>query len=274
MFRAFRLRCGNARLREGMRHAISLPMKNALVTGAGVRIGRAIALDLARHGWAVAVHYNGSGHDAAAVVREIRSHGGKAAAVQADLADAAAVAALVPEAEQAIGPLTLLVNNASIFEYDTADSATVGGWDRQLDINLRAPFFLSQAFAKQLPADAAEGNIVNLIDMRVWKLSPFFASYTVSKTGLWTLTQTLAMALAPRIRVNGIGPGPTLANAHQKPGQFERQVAATPLQRGATPDEVAATVRYLVDTRSITGQMIALDGGQHLPLVPGPQLDK
>ena len=243
----------------------------ALVTGAGIRIGRAIALDLARNGYAVAVHYNGSAGPAEQAVAEIRAAGGKAEAVQADLADAAQVASLVPQAAAAVGPLTLLVNNASIFEYDTVASTTLAGWDLQLNVNLRAPFFLSQAFAAQLPAAAEEGNIINLLDQRVWKLSPYFVSYTVSKTGLWTLTQTMAMALAPRIRVNAIGPGPTLPNIHQKPGQFEQQLAATPLRRGPSLEEVAATVRHLLAARSMTGQMIALDGGQHLPWTAGTQ---
>jgi NAD(P)-dependent dehydrogenase (short-subunit alcohol dehydrogenase family) len=249
----------------------------ALVTGAAIRIGRAIAIDLARHGWAVAVHYNGSAAAAKETVATIVAGGGLAVAVQADLGNAGAVAGLVPAASAAVGPLTLLVNNASVFEYDTVESATVAGWDSQIDINLRAPFFLSQAFAAQLPPGAREGNIVNLIDQRVWKLSPFFASYTVSKAGLWTITQTMAMALAPRIRVNAIGPGPTLPNVHQRPGQFEQQVAATPLGRGASLDDVTTTVRHILATRSLTGQMIALDGGQHLPWSPVPNaaaLDK
>jgi NAD(P)-dependent dehydrogenase (short-subunit alcohol dehydrogenase family) len=241
----------------------------ALVTGAAIRIGRAIAVDLAGHGWKVVVHYNGSAGPAEETVAAIRGAGGTAVALQADLGDSEAVTALVPRATAAVGPLTLLVNNASIFEYDTVATTTPAGWNRQIDVNLRAPFFLAQAFAAQLPDAAAEGNIVNLLDQRVWKLSPYFTSYTVSKAGLWTLTQTMAMALAPRIRVNAIGPGPTLANIHQKPGQFEQQQAATPLGRGASLDEVTATVRHLLACRSITGQMIALDGGQHLPWSPG-----
>jgi len=239
----------------------------ALVTGAGKRVGRAIALDLARAGFAVAVHVNRSAAEGEAVVAEIRSGGGRAAVVSGDLADMAAVRKIVPAATAALGPLGLLVNNASVFEMDRIETATEASWDFHLDINLKAPFFLSQAFAAQLPA-GAEGNIVNLLDMRIWRLTPYFASYTVSKTGLWTLTQTLAMALAPRIRVNGIGPGPTLPSTHQTREQFDAQAAATPLRRGAPPEEIASAVRFLLSTPSMTGQMIALDGGQHLPWRP------
>lgn len=248
----------------------------ALVTGAGKRIGRAIALELARLGYAVAVHFNHGAADAEDVAGQIRGAGGRACTLQADLGDADAPLALVGRAVTALGPLTCLVNNASVFELDTVHSATPDSWARHLDINLRAPFFLSQAFAAQLPAEAS-GNIVNMIDMRVWKLTPYFASYTVSKSGLWTLTQTLAMALAPRIRVNGIGPGPSLINERQTPDQFARQVAATPLGRGAGPDEICAGLRYILSAPSLTGQMLALDGGQHLPspgLSDGVNLDE
>jgi NAD(P)-dependent dehydrogenase (short-subunit alcohol dehydrogenase family) len=240
----------------------------ALVTGAGQRIGRAIALDLAKAGYAVALHCHRSRVAADELAAEILTAGGNAAVIVADLADIAAVQRIVPKAVQAIGPLDVLVNNAAVFEMDTIETATPDSWDFHLDINLKAPFFLSQAFAAQLPK-GAEGNIVNLIDMRVWRLTPYFASYTVSKTGLWTLTQTLAMALAPRIRVNAIGPGPTLPSARQTAEQFARQVADTPLKRGAAPEEIASAVRFLLGARSMTGQMLALDGGQHLPWRPG-----
>lgn len=245
----------------------------ALVTGAGQRIGRAIALDLARAGYAVALHCHRSRAAADEVAAEILTAGGDAAVIVADLADAAAVQRIVPQAAKAVGPLDVLVNNAAVFEMDTIETATAKSWDLHLDINLKAPFFLSQAFAAQLPMAAAEGNIVNLIDMRVWRLTPFFASYTVSKAGLWTLTQTLAMALAPRIRVNAIGPGPSMPNARQTAAQFARQVADTPLKRGAAPEEIAAAVRFLLAARSMTGQMLALDGGQHLPWRSGPKTE-
>ena len=235
----------------------------ALVTGAGKRIGRAIALDLAAHGFAVAVHYNGSAEAAHGVVAEIVAQGGSAVALQADLDDEAAVERLIPAAVAALGPVGVLVNNASSFDYDSIASATRAGWDRHMDANLRAPFVLIQRFALQLPA-TAEGAVVNLLDQRVWNLTPHFVTYTLSKAALWTLTQTLALALAPRIRVNGIGPGPTLPSTHQTEAQFAQQCAAMPLGRGTSPDEIVAAVRFLLQARAMTGQMVALDGGQHL----------
>lgn len=237
--------------------------KAVLITGAARRIGRMLALDLAAHGWAVAVHYNSSAEEAQAVVGEIAAHGGRAAPVRADLQDVKAVEALVPHAADAIGPLTCLINNASLFEHDDVETLTADSWDGHLDINLRAPAFLAQAFAAQLP-DATQGNIVNVIDQRVWRLTPRFLSYTISKAGLWTMTRTLAQALAPKIRVNAIGPGPTLANERQSAAEFERQRDATILKRGATPEEICDAVRFILAAPAMTGQMIALDSGQHL----------
>ncbi len=252
---------------EGENIAAGATIGTALVTGAGRRIGRAIALALGRLGFAVAVHYRRSAEPAEAVAAAIRAEGGRAAIFAADLADGAQAAALVARAGAALGPLTCLINNASLFEMDTVETATLESWDNHLDLNLRAPFLLAQAFARQLPA-GAQGNIINLIDMRVWKPTPYFASYTVSKAGLWMLTRTLAMALAPRVRVNGIGPGPTLKSTRQSPAQFARQVARTPLGHGASPEEICDGVRYILSARAMTGQMIALDGGQHLPSGP------
>jgi NAD(P)-dependent dehydrogenase (short-subunit alcohol dehydrogenase family) len=243
-------------------HRIDYP-KAALVTGAGKRIGRAIALGLAADGWAVAVHYGGSRPEAAAVVAEIAARGGKAVALPADLSREDAVAALVGEAAAALGPLGCLVNNASIFENDLALDVTREGWDRHFAVNLRAPFVLSQEFARQLPADR-HGCIVNLLDERVWSVTPYFFSYTISKSALWTVTQTLALALAPRIRVNGIGPGPALPSPRQTEAQFHRQESLMPLLRGTTPEEIADAVKYILAAPALTGQMIALDGGQHL----------
>lgn len=237
--------------------------KTALVTGAGQRIGRTIALDLARHGFAVAVHYRRSRAEADAVVAEIAGAGGRAVALKADLADEADSAGLVPRAAAALGPLGCLINNASLFESDTALTATRQSWDAHMDVNLRAPFVLAQAFARQVPADG-HGAVINIIDQRVWRLTPHFTTYTLSKAGLWTLTRTLAMGLAPRIRVNAIGPGPTLPSARQTPEQFEGQCAAMPLRHGTSPDEIAAAIRFILTAPSMTGQMIALDGGQHL----------
>ena len=235
----------------------------ALVTGAAQRIGRAIALDLARHGWAVAVHYRRSRAAAEDVASEIQKLGGRAVALACDLSREPEVVQLVPRATAALGSLTCLVNSASNFEMDKVDTATRESWDRHIETNLRAPLVLSQAFARQLP-EGAEGNIVNLLDQRVWKLTPYFLSYTVAKSGLWTLTRTLALALAPRIRVNGIGPGPTLPSDRQTEEQFRQQQLAVPLKRGATPEEIATTLRFILAASSMTGQMIALDGGEHL----------
>jgi NAD(P)-dependent dehydrogenase (short-subunit alcohol dehydrogenase family) len=234
-----------------------------LITGGAQRIGRAIALALAADGWAVAVHYRASRAPAAMLVDEIVGAGGRAVALDADLADEAAVAALVPRATAALGALGCLVNNASAFENDTVATVDRVSWDAHLEVNLRAPFVLMQSFAAQLP-ETAGGAIINLLDQRVWSLTPYFVSYTVSKAALWTLTQTMALALAPRIRVNGIGPGPTLPSPRQSAAQFERQCASLPLRRATTPDEIAAAARFILAAPALTGQMIALDGGQHL----------
>lgn len=237
--------------------------KAALVTGAAKRLGRAMAEDLGTMGFAVAVHYNSSGKEAAEAVRAIKSKGGKAVAIKADLAKEAQVKTLVARAVKAVGPLGVLVNNASTFERDTALDATRASWDFHIEPNLRAPFVLAQDFARQLPKKA-EGVIVNLLDERVWSLTPHFVTYTVSKYGLWGLTQTLALALAPRIRVNAIGPGPTLPSPRQTQAQFLRQFESMPLGRGATPEDVCGALRYILGAKAMTGQMIALDGGQHL----------
>ncbi len=242
--------------------APSIP-RTALVTGAARRIGRTIAEALAADGFAVMIHCHGSREEADAVAARIIDRGGRADVVVADLSMEAEVEALLPRASTTFGPIGLLVNNASVFERDDVASATRASWDRHMEPNLRAPFVLSQAFAARLPS-AADGLIVNLIDERVWSLTPHFVSYTLSKAALWTLTQTLALALAPRIRVCAIGPGPTLPSARQTAAQFARQVASVPLQRAVELDEFAAAIRFLVAARSFTGQMLALDGGQHL----------
>lgn len=247
-------------------------IKTALVTGAAKRIGRTLALDLAAKGWSIAAHYHRSRAEADDLVAEIQRLGQRAVALPADLSDAASTATLVPAAIAALGPLSLLVNNASLFENDNVQNATVAMWDSHMTTNLRAPFFLAQAFAAQLPA-GTKGNIVNIIDQRVWKLNPFFASYTISKAALWTLTQTLAMGLAPHIRVNAIGPGPVLRNERQSEAAFEQQWQGMPLGRGSTPEECAAALRFILDAPAMTGQMIALDGGQHLPWPSQPSLD-
>ncbi len=238
-------------------------MKNVLVTGAAKRLGRAIALDLGSAGWNVAIHYNGSAADAEDVASQIRSHGVQAVTIQANFAQESEVETVVPAAANAIGPLTALINSASLFENDDWRSATRASWDDHMEANLRAPFRLAQMFAAQLPADTG-GNIVNIIDQRVLKPTPQFLSYSLSKAGLFWLTRTLAQGMGPQIRVNAVGPGPTLKNPRQSDEDFNRQRDATILGRGADPADICGAVRYLLQAEAVTGQMIAVDGGQHL----------
>lgn len=235
-----------------------------LVTGAARRIGRALAEHLGGNGWHVVIHCHRSRAEADAVAAAINAKGGRACTVSADLTREAETVGLVEAAAAAAGgPLTALINNASVFEDDGPDTATRQSWDRHMEVNLRAPFVLSQAFWRQL-TDGAKGAIINVLDQRVWQLTPLFTSYTVSKVGLWTLTQTLAMAFAPRVRVNAIGPGPVLPSVRQSEESFRRQWLATPLARQVQPEELAIAVDYLLSAPSVTGQMIAVDAGQHL----------
>ncbi len=247
--------------------------KRALVTGAGKRLGRAMALYLAERGHDVAVHYATSAREADEVVRAIRAAGRNAVALQADLLVEAQTQALCKCARDALGgPLNVLVNNASIFEYDSIETATRDSWDRHIESNLRAPFVLIQNFAKSAPGPAvddageaiAQSLVVNMIDQRVRKPTPEFMSYTIAKMGLWALTRTAAQALAPRIRVNAIGPGPTMIGARQSEDHFARQRGATILQRGANPQDVTAALGYFLDAPAVTGQLLCVDGGQHL----------
>ena len=243
----------------------------ALVTAGARRLGRAMALHLARRGHNVAIHYNSSAAEAEATAAEARALGVRAEIFAADLLDLDQTETLVSRAHEALGPLTVLVNNASIFEYDNLDSATRESWDRHMGSNLRAPFVLTQAFARQAPkADRsgaeprAQALVVNMIDQRVLKPTPEFMTYSLAKAGLWWLTQTSAQALAPDIRVNAIGPGPTLQGSRQSDDHFTRQRAATILERGAGPADIQAALGYFLDADSVTGQLICVDGGQHL----------
>lgn len=245
----------------------------ALVTGAGQRLGRAMALSLARDGIDVALHCHRSVDAAEALATELRTMGRKAVVLKADILDEAQVTPLVPRAIEALGGvLSLLVNNASIFEEDMLQTASRDSWDRHMESNLRAPFVLTQSFAAQVPdpvvaADGrptAQGLVVNMIDQRVRKLTPQFMSYTLAKSALWTLTQTAAQALAPRVRVNAIGPGPTLPGARQSDEAFSAQQKATLLRRGGSPEDICAALSYLCASPAVTGQMICPDSGQHL----------
>lgn len=247
--------------------------RNALITGAARRIGRAVAERLAAEGYGLALHASQRSAPAAEeLAAAIRGRGGRACVVVADLASPEDTATLVERARSAIGPLHLLVNNASIYEPDAADHFDAARWDQHMSVNLRAPVQLASAFAAAIPA-GGEGAIVNITDQKVWRLNPRFFSYTLSKAALWTATQTMAQAFAPRVRVNAIGPGPVLPNHLEGPEGFQKEAAALPLGASVAPEEIAAAVLFLAQARSVTGQMIAVDGGQHLawktPDVPG-----
>ncbi len=237
--------------------------KTVLITGAARRIGRSLALDLARAGWAVAIHFNRSQAEASELASEIAARGGRAMTVRGDLSQHGTQEEIIAQASAGLGGLDCLINNASVFERDEVGRITQDSWAKHLDTNLRAPVFLSQAFAAQFNSDEP-GNIINVIDQRVWKLNPRFFSYTASKAALWTVTRTLAQALAPRIRVNAIGPGPALPNVRMDEDDFVRQKQATLLRRGTSPQEICDAARFILSAPAMTGQMIVLDGGQHL----------
>jgi NAD(P)-dependent dehydrogenase (short-subunit alcohol dehydrogenase family) len=239
------------------------PETSALVTGAAHRLGRTIALNLAQSGWPVGVHYHASEAEAFDLVAEIESLGGRAVALRADLGRFGDLAPLVEACCRELGPPACLINNAACFEWDSAETCDESGWEMHLDVNLRAPVFLTQAFARMLP-EGATGSVINLVDQKVWNLNPDYFSYTIAKSALWTATQTLAQALAPRIRVNAVAPGPVLPHSGQTDAEFDAECRATLLKRVVSTDDVTAAVRFLLETPSITGQMIALDGGRHL----------
>ncbi|HJN24771.1 MAG TPA: SDR family oxidoreductase [Rhodospirillales bacterium] len=234
-----------------------------LITGSAKRIGRAIAVGMALDGWRIALHYGTSRDEAEELARLIIDNGGEAVAVQADLNDEEQASSLVSRVVEMTGPISCLINSASLFEEDLAETATFESWNAHMQVNLRSPFVLTQSFVEQLP-EGLEGNVVNIIDQRVWNLTPHFLTYTLSKAGLWTLTQTLAMALAPKVRVNAIGPGPALPSARQTEETFIKQWSSLPLRRNVTLEEIVEAVRFILEAPSMTGQMIALDGGQHM----------
>lgn len=248
-------------------------MRRALVTGAGHRLGAAMSVYLATRGFDVAVHYASSATGAEKTVDQIKALGRNAVALQADLLDDDATSALFAAAVEGLGgPITCLVNNASIFEYDTVETATRASWDRHMQSNLRAPFLLTQAMAAQglaagqdeMGEPVATGLVVNMVDQRVRKLTPEFMTYTLAKMGLWAMTQTTARALAPHIRVNAIGPGPTLQGGRQTAEHFAAQRENTVLKRGSNPADIIAALGYYLDAPAVTGQLICADGGQHL----------
>lgn len=237
----------------------------ALVTGGARRIGRALALCAAEAGYAVCVHHRAHELEARAVVAEITAKGGQAIALSAELRGEDETRALVPRAVAALGlPLTLLINSAAVFEDDRVGSLGAELWEAHMAVNLRAPILLAEAFAAQVPDEAQDALVLNMIDQRVLKPTPQFFSYSLSKAALYDATRMLAQALAPRVRVNGIGPGPTLMSAHQRPEDFAAEAAGTLLGKPIDPDEISRAARYLIDARAVTGQMIAVDGGQHL----------
>ncbi|MEM8956468.1 MAG: SDR family oxidoreductase [Pseudomonadota bacterium] len=247
--------------------------RRALVTGGAKRLGRAMALALAEDGYDLAVHYSSSAGAADEVVGLIEDMGRRATALEANLLDEAETAPLIGRAAEALGgPIHVLVNNASIFEHDDLTSATRASWDRALESNLRAPVVLAQALAAQMPPaepdengePLAQGMVLNMIDQRVRKLTPDFMSYTIAKMGLWAFTRTAAQGLAPHIRVNGIGPGPTMQGSRQSAQHFADQRAATILERGASPEGIVRALRFFLAEPAVTGQIICVDGGQHL----------
>lgn len=240
----------------------------ALVTGGGRRIGRALVVAAAEAGYDVAIHVRAVDDHAQAAAAEVRAKGRRAAILTCDLRKESTSVALIGEAEAELGPVTLLVNSASVFEGDAIADMNRASWDLHMETNLRAPLVLAQVFARRLPVDR-EGLIVNILDQRVWRPTPEFFSYSLSKAALWDATRMLAQALGPRIRVNGIGPGPTLASIHQDQAAFEAEAAATLLQRAVPPAHIAQALRYLIDATSVTGQMIAVDSGQHLAFAAG-----
>ncbi len=234
----------------------------ALVTGAARRIGRSLALAAAEAGYDLAIHHRSHPQEADSLAAEAAAFGANSLTLTGDLADPVTASALLDAAGR-LGPVTLLVNNASLFEDDSLGSLNANGLNAHMAVNLTAPVLLSQAFAMRLPTGMG-GLIVNVLDQRVLRPNPQFFSYSLSKAALWAATKTMAQALSPHIRVNGIGPGPTLPSVHQVPGEFEAEVAGTPLARAVDPAEIAAAPRYLIDAPSVTGQMIAVDAGQHL----------
>lgn len=238
--------------------------KNVLITGAAKRIGASIAKSFASKNWNVALHYNKSKKETELLSKELKNkYKIKTICLHADLNDLGQINKLIPLAKNNIGPISCLINNAASFEYDSIETASLESWNMHINTNIRAPLFLSQSFTKNLDKKF-KGNIINIIDQRVWNLTPHFTTYTLSKSALWTLTQTLALSLSPKIRVNAIGPGPTLKSKMQSMKQFRDQYKRMPLKVPTSLDEISSFIELIINSPSMTGQMIALDGGQHL----------
>lgn len=239
-------------------------IKNVLITGAGKRIGSSIAKSLAANNWNIALHYNSSEKETKKLSIELQeTYNVKTVCIQADLSDLKQLKKIIPTVTKSIGHISCLINNAASFEYDSIYSLSSDSWDMHMNTNIRAPLFLSQSFVENIPKKI-NGNIINIIDQRVWNLTPHFTTYTLSKSALWALTQTLALSLSPNIRVNAIGPGPTIKSKMQTTKKFKDQYQRMPLAVHVTLEEISQFINLIINSPSLTGQMIALDGGQHL----------
>ena len=244
-------------------HLKSMSPGVAIVTGGSKRIGKSIVKKLSFLGWKVIIHYNSNKNDALSLQKEIQKKGGAASIIKANLNSSKATEELISKSEKKFGKLTLLVNNASIFENDSVHSLTIDTWDIHNNVNTKAPLLLSQSFAKLLPKKEP-GVIINIIDQRVFSPRPDFISYSSSKNSLFWLTKVLAQALSPKIRVCAIGPGPTLKGARQTDNDFKNQSQSVPLGNGSSPEEISQAIEFILNASSFTGQMITLDGGEHL----------
>ena len=237
--------------------------KNLLITGAATRVGKAIALHFAERGWNIALHYFRSSSKAQKLKKIIEQNRVKVVLIKADLKNSKQVEKIMPQAKRKLGTIDCLVNNAALFEKDDISNFTIKSWNDHLNINLLAPTILTKQFAKQVPKKTIS-NIVNIIDQRIFNLTPFFMSYTISKSGLQTLTKTMAMRLGPNIKVNGIAPGPIIKSKRQTDKHFRNQVKSTLLKKSVRLDDICDAVEFLINNNSITGQIITVDSGQNL----------
>ena len=237
--------------------------KNLLITGAATRVGKAIALHFAEKGWNIALHYFRSSSKAKELKKIIEQNWVKVALIKADLKNSKQVEKIVPLAKKKLGAIDCLINNAALFEKDDISNFTTKSWNNHFNINLLAPAILTKQFAKQ-SSKKTVSNIINIIDQRIFNLTPFFMSYTISKSGLQSLTQTMAMRLGPNIKVNAIAPGPTIKSKRQTDRHFRNQVKSTLLKKSVLLEDICDTVEFLINNNSITGQIIAVDSGQNL----------